>query len=606
MDIPESVTGASSTAALAGELLAGARGTMVREQIYPEERDVLDEEVRIGVFVCHCGTNIARTVDVEQAEDYAKTLPGVVHAERDLYTCSTDAQRHIIEVIKEHRLNRVVIASCTPRTHEPLFRDTMREAGLNPYLFEMTNIRDQCSWVHAAFPEEASEKAKDLVRMAVARAATLEPLNDMSFEVERSGLVIGGGLSGMTAALSLAGGGFQVHLVEREPELGGRLRHLHYTLTGEDPRACLEGLLARIEEEPLISVYTDADIVDFSGHVGNFRTVILTDDREEELRHGILIVATGGVEHKPEEYLYGEDPRVMTQAELEARISTDGEAFDAPRDVVMIQCVGSRDEEHPYCSRVCCGHAVKNALKIKERNPDSNVYVFYRDMRAYGLMEDYYRRAREAGVLFIRYEPEAKPDVTADNGALEVRGVDPVLGAEVRIRPDFLVLSAGIRPQLDSPELGRRLKVPLTTEGSFLEAHLKLRPLDFSNEGMSLCGLAHSPKYARESISQAQGAAARAATILSKRRLSIPATVARVVDEEACAACLTCVRACPFDIPVIRDGAAYIEAAMCQGCGTCAAACPAKAIEVGHYKDNQIIAEVENMGLHLIAGDPVG
>ncbi|MEW6751489.1 MAG: FAD-dependent oxidoreductase [Candidatus Latescibacterota bacterium] len=595
MDIPEAVTSASSAAALAAEMLAEARGTLVEEPVYPPERDVQGEEPRVGVFVCHCGSNIARTVAVQEVVAYAATLPHVAHAEHNLYTCSTDAQRHIVEMLAEYRLNRVVVASCTPRTHEPLFRDTLRQAGLNPYLFEMTNIRDQCSWVHAELPREATQKAKGLVRMAAARAATLEPLRDMSFEVTRSGLVIGGGLSGMSAALSLAGQGYQVHLVEKGPELGGRLRHLRYTLGDADPASYLRDLLARIEGEPRISVYTDADIIAFSGHVGHFRTRILTGAREVELEHGVVIVATGGVEHRPEEYLYGQDARVLTQTELERRLADGGPAFDAPRQVVMIQCVGSRDDEHPYCSRVCCGHAIKNALRLKKHSPQTQVYVFYRDIRAYGTMEEDYRRARQAGVLFIRYEPEARPQVSSEGGVLQVRGHDPVLGAQVCLRPDFLVLSAGIRPHPDALSLGTQLKVPRTTDGTFLEAHLKLRPVDFSNEGMFLCGLAHSPKFARESIVQARGAAARAATVLAKPELSVPATVAHV-DEERCAACLTCVRACPFDVPVIRDGAAYIEAAMCQGCGTCAAACPAKAIEVGHYRDAQIIPMVETFG----------
>ena len=602
MDIPEAVTSASSTAALASQLLGEVRGTLVEEEVYPEERDVRGEEPRVGVFICHCGTNIGRTVGVEKSVEYAKTLAHVAHAEHNLYTCSTDAQRHIIETLKENNLNRMVIASCTPRTHESLFRDAMRQAGLNPYLFEMTNIRDQCSWVHAEQPGEATDKAQDLVRMAVARAATLESLHDMSFEIKRSGLVIGGGLAGMTAALSLAGQGFHVHLVERDAELGGRLRKLCYTMENEEPKAYLDDLLRQMEAEERVAVYTDADIVGFSGHVGNFRTRILTGQQEVELEHGVVIVATGGVEHKPDEYLYGEDPRVMTQVELEERLATDDAAFDAPKEVVMIQCVGSRDEEHPYCSRVCCGHALKNALRIKKHHPDSNVYVFYRDVRAYGLMEDYYRQAREAGVLFIRYEPEAKPRVTADGGVLEVAGVDPVLGVEVCIRPDFLVLSAAIRPQPDSRELASQLKVPLTTEGNFLEAHLKLRPIDFSNEGMFLCGLAHSPKFVHESIVQARGAAARAATVLAQTELSIPATVAHV-DGDRCAACLTCVRACPYDIPVIKDGVAFIETAMCQGCGTCAAACPAKAIDVGHYRDEQVIPMVETFGMPLQIDD---
>lgn len=591
MDIPEAVTSASSAAARAAELLSDARGTMVREPEYPEERDVLGQEPRVGVFVCHCGTNIARTVAVQEAVEYARTLPHVAYAEHNLYTCATDAQGHIVEMTKEHDLNRVVIASCTPRTHEPLFRDMMRQAALNPYLFEMTNIRDQCSWVHSGDPEAATEKAKDLTRMAVARAATLEPLHDMSFEVQPSALVIGGGLAGMTSATSLADQGFRVHLIERGPTLGGRLRHLRYTLEGDDPQAHLRGLLARVETDDLIDVYADAELVEFSGHVGAFRSVLRTPDGEAALEHGVVIVATGGVEHEPTEYLYCEHPRVITQGELERRLGADDRAFDDGADVAMIQCVGSRDEENPYCSRVCCGNAIKNALKIKERNPRSNVYVFYRDIRTYGTREDAYREAREAGVLFIRYEPDNKPRVSSEDGALAVRGFDPVLGAEVHLRPDFLVLSAGVRPHPDALDLGARLKVPRDMDGTFLEAHMKLRPVDFANEGMFLCGLAHAPKYAQESIAQATAVAARAATILSKKHLYVPGTVAHV-DQEACAACLTCVRVCPFDVPIIKDGAAYIEASMCQGCGTCAAACPAKVIELGHYKDAQVAAGV--------------
>jgi len=591
MDIPEAVTSASSAAAGAAELLADARGAMVRAPEYPQERDVLGQEPRVGVFVCHCGTNIARTVAVQEAVEYARTLPHVAYAETNLYTCATDAQAHIVETVKEHDLNRVVIASCTPRTHEPLFRDMMREAGLNPYLFEMTNIRDQCSWVHSDLPEEATEKAKDLTRMAVARATTLEPLHDMSFEVRPSALVIGGGLAGMTCAASIADQGFLVHLVERGPELGGRLRHLRYTLEGDDPQAHLADLLERMERDDSIDIYTNAELVELSGHVGAFRSQVQTPNGEATVEHGVVVVATGGVEYEPDEYLHGEHPRVMTQGELERRLGEDDPAFDEPTDIAMIQCVGSRDDENPYCSRVCCGNAIKNALKIKERNQASSVTVFYRDIRTYGAREDAYREAREAGVLFIRYELNDKPRVCSEDGALAVRGYDPVLGAEVHLRPNFLVLSAGIRPHPDALELGARLKVPRDMDGTFLEAHMKLRPVDFANEGMFLCGLAHAPKYAQESIAQATAVAARAATILSKKHLYVAGTVAQI-DQDACAACLTCVRVCPFDVPVIKDGAAYIEASMCQGCGTCAAACPAKVIDLGHYKDEQVAAAV--------------
>jgi len=618
MDIPEAVMTASSAAALAGSLLAEARGTLVSEKVYPPERDVSQEEPRVGVFVCHCGSNIARVVEVEDVVEYARTLPHVVHAEHNLYTCSSDAQREIIETIKEKGLNRVVVSSCTPRTHEPLFQDMLREAGLNRYLFEMANIRDQCSWVHAEVPEQATEKAKDLMRMAVARAITLEPIQDMSYEVCQKGLVVGGGLAGMTAALTLAEQGFETFLIEREPVLGGRLRYLHYTLEGEDPHEHFRQLLERIESEPRLIVYTQAEIIDFSGHVGDFKTRIRTPQGEVDLEHGVIIVATGGVEYQPEEYLYGQDPRVLTQVELEEKIyeweagklgggetgkpghgETASEFPNAPisefpKQVVMIQCVGSRDEEHPYCSRVCCASAVKNARRLKQLNPDTNVYVLYRDMRTYAFKELAYRQAREAGVVFIRYEPERKPEVRANNGPLEVSVVDPVLGRRVQFRPDYLVLSSAIRPHPTHPDLARRFKVSLDNDGFFLEAHLKLRPLDFANEGMFLCGLAHSPKFAEEAIAQARGAAARAATVLSREFLTVSGMVAQV-DEEKCAACLTCVRVCPFHVPIIYDHAAHIDPALCQGCGTCAAACPAKAIQVSHYQDHQILAKCASL-----------
>jgi len=594
MDIPEAVTAASSAAALAGELLAGARGTLVQRKTYPSEQDVSGEEPRVGVFVCHCGSNIARTVDVEAVVAHAKDLPGVAHAEHNLYTCSTDAQRKIIDTIRAHGLNRVVVSSCTPRTHEPLFQDMMREAGLNPYLFEMANIRDQCSWVHAEVPDRATEKAKDLMRMAVARARTLEAMSDRAFEIRRRGLVIGGGLAGMTAALALAEQGFETVLIEKEKELGGRLRQMYYTLDGEDPQEMLRDLMERVLDHPLITVHLDADVVGFSGHVGDFKTRILTGGREVEVEHGALIVATGGVEHRPDEYLCGEDPRVMTQTDFEAYLSGDGVMFAPPKDVVMIQCVGSREEGHMYCSRVCCASAIKNALRLKRMNPDSNVVVFHRDVRTYGFNELHYRAAREAGVLFVRYELDARPVVEAKDGKLRVTGFDPVLGANIEIEPDLVVLSSAVRPHPEAAELAPMFKVPTNEDGFFLEAHLKLRPVDFANEGMFLCGLAHSPKLVHETVAQARAAAARAATILSKERLSVGGIIARV-DEEKCAACLTCVRTCPFDIPIIRDGAAFIEATLCQGCGTCATACPARAIEVGHYKDEQILAKVESL-----------
>jgi heterodisulfide reductase subunit A-like polyferredoxin len=602
MDIPETVMGASSAAALAMADLADVRGTMIVEKEYPPERDIHGEEPRVGVFVCRCGTNIARVVDVPSVAEYSKTLPKVAYAEENLYTCSTDTQKRIIDAINEHRLNRVVVASCTPRTHESLFRDTLREAGLNKYLFEMANIRDQCSWVHATHPQEATEKAKDLVRMAVARAAALEPLREMSVDVIQKGLIIGGGLAGITAALSLASQGFECSLVEKEADLGGFLRHLHTTIDGLDVQRYLSALLNRVEAEPRITVYTGARVTDFSGHVGKFITNISQNGDKITLEHGVLIMATGAAEYKPEEYGYGKSERIVTQLELEEKMASDADAFNRATEVVMIQCVGSREEGHMYCSRICCAEAVKNALKLKAINPDIEVTILFRDMRTYGHRELYYRAAREQGVRFIRWTPKRRPQVSTNGEGVEVRVYDEPLKREVLLKPDYLVLSAGIRPREDMEELASRTKLPLTADGFFLEAHMKLRPLDFFNAGVFLCGLAHAPKLIPETISQAQGAAARAATILSQRQLAISGVVS-VVDKERCVACLTCVRLCPYHVPCINEeGVAEIEAAACQGCGICAAACPRKAIEVQHYRDEQIVAKCDTFFEALVRG----
>lgn len=599
MDIPEAVMGASSAAALAAGLLSDVRGTMVAHKEYPPERTVSDEEPRIGVFVCDCGTNIRRVVNVPEVVEYAKTLPNVVHAEENLYTCSTDTTRHIAEVIKEQGLNRVVVASCTPRTHEPLFRDTLKEAGLNKYLFEMANIRDQDSWVHADFPEAATEKAKDLVRMAVARAAYLEPIEEKSFSVVKRGLVIGGGLAGMTAALSLADQGFETCIVERENRLGGLLWEKRYLLEGNDVKTLLNELISKVTSHPKIRVLLNAEMKEFSGHVGQFKALVATPSGEEEVEAGAIIVATGGAEYKPEEYLYGKNKRVMTQNELERSLADGNGALDGVRSVVMIQCVGSREEEHLYCSRVCCSQAIKNSLKIKEHSPETSVYVLFRDIRTYGFKELYYRKAREAGVVFIKYDPDRKPEVTEADGRLVIKVYDEILGEDLTLPADLLVLSAAIRPHPETQRLSSLMKLSCNLDGFFMEAHMKLRPLDFSIDGIYLAGLAHGPKFMSETIAQARGAAARAATILSKDQLQTSGEVS-VVDPSKCVACLTCIRVCPFDVPTLVKGGeeaymeevAYIDPALCQGCGICAAACPRKAIEVQHHKDIQILAKV--------------
>ncbi len=592
MDIPESVMSASSAVCLAAREIADARGTLVTEKEYPPEKDITKEEPRVGVFVCRCGSNIARVVDVPGVAEYASTLPNVVHAEENLYTCSTDTQSKIINAIKEKNLNRVVVASCSPRTHEPLFQDTIREGCLNKFLFEMANIRDQCSWVHATHMPEATDKAKDLVRMAVSRATTLEPLFEHPAEIKRRGLVIGGGLSGMTAALEMAGQGYEVVLVEREKELGGNLRRIRYTADGADPQQLLASLVARVEGELKITLYRGAEVKSISGYLGNYNAEIITDSGESvAVEHGVVILATGGAEYKPAEYLYGQSDKVLTQLELEEKIADGSDEVKKLNSVVMVQCVGSREEAHMYCSRVCCTQAVNNALKLKEINPDMEVYILYRDVRTYGMNELLYRQAREKGVTFIRYDVENKPDVSEKDGKLTVSVYDEVLGSEIRLEPDLLVLSAAIRPQDDAVEFASRLKLPLTQDGFYMEAHMKLRPLDFVNEGMYLCGLAHSPRFISESIVQARGAVSRALTILSKPHLMVGGVVS-VVDADRCVACLTCVRSCPFSVPKINeDGVAYIEAAACQGCGICASQCPRKAITVQHYKDVQVTAK---------------
>jgi len=589
-DIPESVAQASGAASKAMCIIATERGKLIAEKEFPPERDVSQEEPRIGVFVCRCGINIGSVVNVPKVVDYAKTLPNVVYAEENLYTCSQDAQKLVAEKIRQHNLNRVVVASCTPRTHEPLFRETVQEAGLNPYLFEMANIRDQCSWVHMHEHEKATEKAKDLVASMVAKARLLKPLKKPTIEITPVGLVIGGGIAGMTAALELAKQGFEVHLVEKKKELGGHLLTMHYLFEKDDnPQEKLQAITKAVMENDKIHVYTGAEVVDVYGFVGNFKTRIKRQSgKEKEIDHGIVIVATGAVEYEPTEYLYGKDPRIMTQHELEEQIAK-GE-FKA-KTVVVIQCVGARNEERPNCSRICCGQAMKNALKIKEVSPKTEVYVLYKDIRTYGFKEDYYREAATKGVLFVNYDDERKPRVVDEDGKLKVTFWEPVIKEEVEIGPDVVVLSAATLPNPDNKRIAEMLKVPLTKDGFFLEAHMKLRPVDFATDGVFLCGMAHWPKFIDESISQACAAAARAATILSKKTLDAEGTVSHI-DEDLCIGCGVCISICPYKaIAKDENGLAKVNEVLCKGCGTCAASCPERAIMMHQFTDEQLIAQ---------------
>ena len=591
-DIPESVAQASGAAAKAASIIAPERGKLTVVKELPREIDVSGEDPRIGVFVCHCGINIGGVVDVPDVVEYAKTLPNVVYAEDNLYTCSQDTQEGIREKIEEHNLNRVVVASCTPRTHEPLFRETIREAGLNIYLFEMANIRDQCSWVHMHEHEEATEKAKALVRAAVAKARLLMPLPKPVISVTPVGLVIGGGLSGMIAALELAKQGFEVHLVEKENELGGHLRHIHYLLGSEDPQERLRAIVREVTENEKIHLYTGSEISNVEGYVGNFKTTLNCNSEKKEIDHGIVIVATGAIEYKPTEYLYGTDKRVLTQHELEEKLA--GGNFNA-KTVMMIQCVGSRNGEHPYCSRICCSQAVKNALEVKELSPETEVYVLYKDMRTYGFLEDYYREAASKGVLFIRYDDQHEPKVTKEKGKLKVAMWEPIIKTWIAMEPDLLALSAATIRNPDNEHIAQMLKVPLSKDGFFLEAHMKLRPVDFATDGIFLCGLAHWPKSIEESISQACAAAARAITILSKETLEVEGAIASI-NEDLCSGCGFCEAVCEYGAIEMKEVngklRAHVIEALCKGCGTCGSTCPMDAISMLHFTDDQILAQV--------------
>ena len=604
-DIPETVMQASGAAAAAGGVLASARGTLVKKKEYPTERDIRGQPPRIGVFVCFCGINIGGVVNVPEVVDYAKTLPNVVYAEHNLYTCSQDTQEGIKEKIETHGLNRVVVASCSPRTHEPLFQETIREAGLNPYLFEMANIRDQCSWVHMHRPQAATEKAKDLVRMAVAKARGLAPLPRYLLDVIPRGLVVGGGLAGMTAALALADAGFETYLVERDRELGGILRRIHYTLERDGIQAYLRKLVDRVQAHPLIQVFSGAQIEDIAGYVGNFHTTLAGGNGRGEpvvLEHGVVIVATGGQEYRPTEYLYGEHPRVVTQLELETTLDNGSWTSEAGSQVVMIQCVGSRQPDRPYCSRTCCGEAVKNALKIKEVSPDTDVFVLYRDVRTYGFKEDFYRQARERGVIFVPYDEDKKPEIVRENDAskevLKVRVWDSAAGEELVIDADLLALSVATVPPSGNRVLAQMLKIPLNDDGFFLEAHVKLRPVDFATGGVFVCGLAHAPKFMEETIAQASAAVSRALTVLTKEKIEAEGIIPRV-NIARCSACGLCELVCAYkavEVKLVdeRRGimAAQINEALCKGCGACAAGCRSGAIDLQGFTDAQIVAAI--------------
>ncbi|MBW2069645.1 MAG: CoB--CoM heterodisulfide reductase iron-sulfur subunit A family protein [Deltaproteobacteria bacterium] len=597
-DIADSVLSAGAAACQASAHLGAQRYSLTEQRSYPEERHVSGSELRVGVFVCRCGFNIAQNVDVAEVASYARSLASVIHAEETLFACAADSCDNMVAIIVQRNLNRVVVASCTPRTHAPLFRETIRQAGLNDAYLEMANIREQCSWVHQQNPEVATTKAKALVRMAVARVSRASPLHVESVVVQPRALVIGGGLAGMRACLAVAEQGYQCFLVEKTQQLGGSLRHLRHTLEGEDPARILRTSISKIKRHPLIKTYLGAEIRSVHGQVGDFHTTIVqqapSGGKTQVLRHGAIVVATGAREFKPDGlFFYGEDPRVVTQLELESLIAENHSLLQRVGAVVMLQCVGSRTEERPYCSRLCCNEAVKNALLLKEKYPGVEVCILHRDIRTYGLREEYYQRARELGVLFSRYQEDNPPVVRLLHdryGAhIVVEVIEPLLGSVLSLRPDLLVLSTAIVPPATNEDLASILKIPLDADGFFLEAHAKLRPADFASEGIFLCGMAHYPKPIDEAILQAEAAALRTVSILAREKIPAGREVAQV-DESRCQSCLTCLRVCPFQVPIIgNSGKATINAVACQGCGVCVAECPAAAIKMESCSDSQLL-----------------
>jgi heterodisulfide reductase subunit A len=555
------------------------------------------EKPRIGVFVCQCGVNIGAVVNVPEVVEYAKALPNVVCAEENLYTCSSEGLSKIKEAIKEHSLNRAVVASCTPRTHEPLFRSACEEAGLNKYLFHMANIREHCSWVHHGEPQKATQKAKETIKMAVAKAALLEPQIEQEIDVQPSALVIGGGVSGMTAAISLANQKFNVYLVEKEKELGGKLRELHKLYPNDDSSSeVLEEFVQSVRLYPNVKTYTSSTVKQLEGFIGNFKVTIESEGKYETLDVGTIIVATGADAFKPlGMYCYGMNRNVVTQLELEGLMKES--KLEAPKNVVMIQCVGAREEKEGkrnYCSRICCAVAVKNALQIKELFPDAEVSILYRDMQTYGKdFEDQYSKAREEKfVQFIRYDAEDPPEVcTLPDGKLSVKVHDTLVNDTLELEADLLVLSTPLIQWEDAKELSKLLKVPLGADGFFFEAHVKLRPVDFATDGIFVCGTAHSPKTIGESVVQAYAAASRAGIPMALRRVRTEAITA-FVEEDLCTGCGTCVKLCPYSaIGKDENGVARVNDVLCKGCGVCAASCPEKAIRMRHFSDAQVLAE---------------
>lgn len=597
-DIPETMVQASAAACMAAADLPLSEKKVTEQSEGLKARDISQEDPKVGVFICDCGENIGGVIDVQSLVDQAGKLPHVAIAKAEGHGCSRLSMLNIQETIEEQQLNRVVIGGCSPRTHLAKFQDLLGKSGLNKYLVEIANIRDQATWVHAGTPDEATTKANELIKMAVGAAVKAQPLVDQSLPMNKNVLVIGGGVTGLTAALKLAEQGFQIYLLEKSDKLGGLAKELIKTLEGSDVQTFIADLIARVQNHPKIQIFTRALIVDHSGMPGMFKTGMQSGPQMfyRQIEHGVTILATGALSNRPSQYLLDESPAVRTQLETQKYLHDNAEAVKQWQNVVMIQCVGSRTAENPNCSRICCQNAVKNALAILEINPEVRIFVLYRDMRTYGFQEEYYQKARSKGVIFVRYEVDNPPVVEAAGQQVEVTYFDSILGMNVTVAADNLSLSTGLTADNDSnEELAMIFKLPRTDDGYFLEDHVKLRPVDMSVPGFFVAGTAHSPKLIRESVTQANAVAARAQTMLARDVISLGAASAKV-DGNLCAACLICVRACPFDVPFINaDGYSEIDPAKCHGCGMCVSECPAKAIQLMQFEDDRILAKVEQL-----------
>ena len=594
-DIPQSVVDSSAAASDAGEILSSARNSLTTVKEAIPETQVVGDPPKIGVFVCKCGINIAGVVDVEAVRDYAATLPYVEYVCDNLYTCSQDTQDIMADVIKSKNLNRVVVAACTPKTHEPLFQETLLCSGLNKYLFEMANIRNQDSWVHKNNPELATKKAMDLVRMAVSKVALMEPLEEAELEINQEALVIGGGISGLTSSISLAGQGYNVNLVEKSDVLGGQALNIYKTASGEYVQENLSALINKVESNEKIKVYLKTEIVSTEGFVGNFKSVLSTGGEEKSIEYGVSIVATGASALEPDEYNYKTDERVLTSLELDRKFIDKDPELSKINSAAFIQCVGSREPDRPYCSRVCCTHSIENALELKKLNPEMNIYILYRDIRTFGEREYLYKEARNKGIIFIKYKLDNKPEVVNKDGRLIINIVDHVLRQPVEIEVDLITLATAILPP-DNQQLASFYKVSVNDDGFFVEKHAKLGPSEFATDGVFLCGLAHYPKPIEEAIAQGKAAASRAVTLLAKKKINTIGTIAKI-NPMNCSSCGVCISICPYSAPSYIEegpftGKVKINPVLCKGCGLCVASCRSGAINLKGFDNDQIFAQI--------------